>query len=248
MSEALRPRYPTRMPTILDGAARRRRRARRLSAPVGAFLLLAAVHLAPVPGRTAEAPCAPVALHARLEPSLPPRRVCIPPEYVNYPLTEPRHTDLALTAVWPSMRGYYTPGWDVPGARPRDPETWSGALQILFGPVRSYPDIRFRFEARRKDTRADVPAGEAHGLERLAIAPDALRPGQRPSELYVRDGGGDDFIWIACDLPRPGRSPGCRTEFVADGYLVGVSFSRVFLPRWRDIQDSTRRLIAGFER
>lgn len=225
-----------------------KQRLRRWASPILALAALPLFQFAPTSGHAAEAHCTPVALHARLEPDLPPRRVCIPPEYVNWPIGGRHPVDEALTAVWPSMRGYFTPGWDVPGARHRDPDTWSGALNILFGPVRSYPDIRFRFGARKADTGAEVPSGEAHGLQRLAIAPGSMRPGQRPSELYVRDEGGERFTWIACDLPRPGRFPGCKTEFVADGYLVGVSFSRVFLPQWREIQDSTRRLIASFQR
>ena len=211
------------------------------------LLILIAVHLVSTPGHAAEAPCIPVALNARLEPGLPPRQVCIPPEYVNYPLTATRHVNLALTAVWPSMRGYCTPGWDVPGARPRDAERWDGQMNILFGPVRTYPDIRFHFEVLSKDQRTDVPSGTAFGLERLTIAPEALRPGQRPSEMYIR-GDGEDFMFINCNLPRPGRSPGCKAEFLADGYRISVSCSRLLLPQWQDINESTRRLIASFTR
>jgi len=191
--------------------------------------------------------CHPVTLRAPSAPEPTARQVCIPPDYVRHAVRGTTRADLALTARWPTMEGAFGPGWRE---RPHDQETWGGLLIILFGPVGSYPDIRARFEATKRLNHLTVPAEPAHGLVRLAADTDALTPGERAWRIHeVYFGGeGEDFIYIRCALPQPASFAGCDAEFTQDGYLVKVSFSRVFLPQWDAIRDATGRLVSGFGR
>lgn len=146
---------------------------------------------------------------------------------------------------WPGLVGYHD-GHE--NEYPEDLPAYNNMVRVLLtlsdriNPLQE----RYRLNVRYRPTLKRYPP--TMGLEHWGQdAPDRSNA-DTFEEVYFLPGAGEQVeTYIACGLPgMVWRSPGCHAEFYVGSFLARASYSRVFLPQWRAIQDGVRERVLSF--
>lgn len=167
----------------------------------------------------------------------------IPANYLKYGSDRQggERADIKLAAIFPGMRGYS--GWEDSAFKNNAAD--SSVVEMLIH------DDAVMLRERDWLNRIYMPyvanpkgAPAFFGLTQYAFRADS---GYRGEDLFVGQGGNGPIVIQCVRLTQQVPSPACHRELpIAHGVALSYRFKRAHLTEWREIGDSTEKLVRSF--
>ena len=169
----------------------------------------------------------------------------LPESFIDSVVGAKQDGQVLLHLRWPSLAGYHD-GHERD--YPKDLPAYNNMVRVLLtlsdriNPLQE----RYRLVIRDRPSLKRYPL--TMGLEHWGQdAPDKLNADTMREVYFVPSAGEQVETYIDCGLPGMAwLSPGCSAEFYIGPFLACASYSRVFLPQWRAIQDGVRGRVLSF--
>lgn len=166
----------------------------------------------------------------------------LPESFIDSVVGAQQDGEVLLHVRWPSLTGYHD-GHERDD--PKDPFTYNNMIPVLLtlsdriNPLQERYERQVRFFAPL--SRHPSTTGLEHWGKDLPWGADYTTK----REIYFAPGEQVE-TYISCYLPGTVPAPGCTAEFYIGPFLAHASYSRVFLPQWRAIQDGVRGRVLSF--
>lgn len=172
--------------------------------------------------------------------------MCIPRSWIDYVAGSEADGALLLFALWPSLDGFYN-GQEK--TRPISGLDYGGRVQVLLHLSDRLNPLQERYENMLRLYSPHSRHASIMGLEHWGRDESPTSLSQTKVEIYfVEDDNGQIQSYIECDLPGTHAAPGCAEEIYIDSFLVRISYSRVLLSDWQNIETNIRSKVHSFIR
>lgn len=142
---------------------------------------------------------------------------------------------------WPKLSGYYD-GHERD--YPKNLPAYGNMVRILLTLSDRINSLQDRYQRNLTLHPSVLLRKSTLGLEQWEqTAPDKLLSGHK-SEIYFFAYKNDHIeTYLDCDIPGIQPYPGCHAEFYIGSFLARVSYSRIFLPEWKTIQEKVSEMV-----
>lgn len=169
----------------------------------------------------------------------------LPESFIDSVVGAKQDGQVLLHLRWPGLAGYHD-GHERD--YPTDLPAYNNMVRVLLTLSEHINPLqeRYGFNVRYRPSLKRYPA--TMGLEHWGQDDPDKSNADTGTEIYFLPSVGEQVeTYIACDLPDLfWPSPGCSAEFYIGPFLARASYSRVFLPQWRAIQDGVRGRVLSF--
>jgi len=183
------------------------------------------------------------------------RDFAVPSEYIRGPLP---HGQVKQLYVWLTLPDYKPYLGDFSESRNPIPIGYRHVM-VLIDDTSFTTDLQFRYNAYRNGPNSiftPKDTSDLYGLRRTLVyysTPRSEAPFIKSDLYYIKGPNGNVSTFIDCMPDDSNHSvdqrhnPFCTTHEFQDGLLLySISYSKVNLPHWRDIETRIHRLIEGF--